>query len=197
MHIVFLWRSLAGLALAAAFIAPTLGASPRWRAPMATQNLIFGFAGQPLAAEGLTSLERSFLDRAGELTRHQGALSQLAVGRGSSSEVREVAQLLVLDSRQINDSVAALRQKNPAGETSNVEDPEIFRQLSQLPDGVDFDRGFVQRAAAIESDLLALFEEVMAGAKDAAVRDLVGTHLPALREHRNRLLELKKNLGLD
>ncbi len=173
----------------------TAMATPRWRGgPNLSRSPVMGFAVDPLAASALSRGERSFLERAAELSSKQMEMARVAVSRATSSDVRTYAQLLAADHRQISDSLNGLRRKKgtmldetPAVESTD-EDP-----LSAMVGG-DFDREFVRRATEAEAKTLMLFEELMSDAKDTDVRELIGTCLPMLREHRNRGTELKKGL---
>jgi putative membrane protein len=168
-----------------------------WLRPLAARNLVLGFGPEQLASDVLRPTERSFLDKAADLTRDELRLARLAASQATSSEVRGFAQQLAGNQSQLNDSIEALRRAK-AGTTEAAvaagESPsKMYQQLAEKS-GADFDRAFVQQVAATHGDILALFEQVLTDAKDAEVRDLAGGALPALRGDRNQLTALKKTV---
>lgn len=177
-----------------------LAATPRWTVARASSSsFLRGFAGEPLATtDSLRPGERSFLEKAVEVSRQRVQLGRFAVGQANSSDVRGFAQQLAGDYQQIGDSVDALRRRKGAGadaspgETTDVVS-EAQQKLAQKS-GAEFDREFVRFVAEQHSELLALFEQAAANAKDSDVRELAGGFLPTLRDHYNRIVELKKAL---
>lgn len=148
-----------------------------------------------LASDGLRPAERAFLERAAELSRMQLQLAQLGLGQARGSEVRAFAQQLTGDVRQVSDAVDALvRRKGETAVTSPSPTgepmPQAFQRLLERTGG-DFDREFMRMMGETIENVSALFERAMSDVKDSDVRDLAASHLPVLREHRNRAIELK------
>jgi putative membrane protein len=184
--------AVVAIAAASSGIAAPFG----WLRPLAARNLVLGFGPEPLASDVLRPSERSFLDKAAELTRYELRLARLGVSQATSSDVRAFAQQLASNQSQLNDSIEALRRakadiKPPVATTGGESPSEMYQQLAGKA-GADFDREFVQQVAAAQGELLALFEQVLNDAKDTEVRDLAGGALPALRGDRNQLTALKK-----
>lgn len=161
--------------------------------PVIGESHLAGMAIDALAAETLRPVERTFLEKAAALSRQQIQLAQLAVSQSAGTDVRTYAQQVASDYRQISDSVEGLRRKKgvSAGSATDAFVSESHQRLAQKTGG-DFDREFVRLAGELQAAVLTLFEEVMADAKDAEVRELAGSCLPVLREHQNRVTELKK-----
>jgi putative membrane protein len=169
-------------------------AGPRSR-QVSARNLTRGYAAEPLAANDLRPPERAFLAKAVETARQQLTLAQVGVSQSTNAEVRSHAQQLLIDYRALHDSLEALvRRKGgiagaPVGGTS-----ETYQKLVEKS-GSNFDREFIHTLAQATDNVLALFEQVVADAKDADVRELAAAELPVLRGHRGTITELQKTLG--
>jgi putative membrane protein len=189
-------RGLALAVVAGIFLAGSLSAAPRWRTSPAAKSLMLGFAADPVATDTLRPTERAFLEKAAELSRREVRLGQLAVAQAASSALREFAQQLVADHQQIADSVDALR-RSKGGSAVQVATPEAtpdaYQKLTQKS-GAEFDREFIRLLVESHNDALALFERALDDVKDPDVRALIGANLPTLRDHQNRVTELKKSL---
>jgi putative membrane protein len=179
-------------------VAAVASAAPRWRGQaVATNNLIRGFAAQPLAADTLRPLERSFLEKAAETSREEMQLARLALSQAANSDLRTFAQQLAVDQRSIGDALEGLRRKRGAVVDPAPAASEVVSEASQklaTKTGAEFDREFVRLMSEARTATIALFEQAAADIKDPDVRELAAENLPTLRAHQNRLLELKAAL---
>lgn len=179
-------------------LAAIASAAPRWRGQVvATNNLIRGFAVQPLAADTFRPLEQSFLEKAAEASREETQLARLATSQAANSDVRSFAQQLAVDQRSLGDAVEGVRRKKGVVVDPAPAAPEIVSEAAQklaTKTGAEFDREFVRLMNEARTASLALFEQAAAEIKDPDVRQLAADSLPTLRAHRNRLLELKAAL---
>lgn len=169
----------------------TVSAAPRWRGPVA-KNLIHNFAAEGLATDTLRPSERTFLEKAAALSREEVRLARLAVGQATGSEVKAFAQQLASDHQQIHDSVESLRRKKGSATEPAAEAVSEAAQKLAPKTGADFDREFVRIIADLHAEAVILFEQAMSAAKDSEVRDLLGSYLPMMREHQNKVTELRK-----
>lgn len=174
-----------------------LAGQSRWQVARAAAPSGFrGFAAQPMAGDSLRPIERTFLDQAVEISRERVQVARLAMSQANTSDVRAFAQQLAADYQLIGDSVEALRRRKGALETPLAEPKDIVSEMQQTlaqKSGAEFDREFIRFMADQHSATLALFEQA-ANAKDADVRELAGSYLPTLRDHHNRIVELRKAL---
>jgi putative membrane protein len=117
------------------------------------------------------------------------------VSQATGSEVKSLAQQIAADHQQINDSIESLRRKKGAAleAPGEVIVSEASQKLAQKS-GADFDREFVRVLAGIHADAVTLFETAMSDAKDGDIRELLGSYLPMLRDHQNKVNELRKAL---
>lgn len=159
-----------------------------------TRSWMNGFAAEPLANDALRANERAFLAKAVETTQQQMRLAEVGASQAESTEVRSHALQLAADYRDLNTALEVLiRRKGglpgaPVGGTS-----ENFQKLIAKSGG-EFDREFVRIASQASSDVMNLFENAAADAKDADVRELAASELPVLRNHRNTIAGLKRTL---
>ena len=184
------------LLLALLIVSGEARSAPHWRlGPLASSKLVHNFAVEPLATDTLRANERTFLEKAGERSRLEIRLARLAVAQATSADVKSFAQQVAGEQQQISDAVEALRQKKGAiTEAAPADAPTEATQKLAQKTGADFDREFVRQIGEIQSEVVALFEQAMANAKDTDVRDLAGLYLPTLRDHQNKVTELKKTI---
>jgi putative membrane protein len=144
------------------------------------------------AADELRASERAFLDKAAEVTRQEMRLAEVGVSQAGSSDVRSHATQLAGDSRRLSDALEDMMRRKgtmagaPVGGTS-----ESYRRLLEKT-GRDFDREFVRTATDLAGNVLTLFEQAAANAKDEDVRSFASAQLPLLRDLRNRAVALKQ-----
>jgi putative membrane protein len=196
-HLLKRARTLSRVVAAAGMLSAAItaqAAGPRAR-QVSARNLTRGFTVEPLAANDLRPTERAFLAKALETTRQQMRLAEIGVSQATSSEVRSHAQQLAGDYRSLNESLEALTRRKggianaPVGGTS-----ETYQKLVEKA-GPNFDREFIQTVGRLTDEVLTLFEQVAADAKDADVREFAAAELPVLRAHRSEVTELQKTLG--
>lgn len=146
------------------------------------------------AGDNLRAEERGFLRLAVEACQQQGRLAQLGMANAAMSEVRTFAQQLSVDSEQMADAVNTVARRKgvvllPPTNTPNP----VYTRLTEIA-GRDFDREFVLAVSAVTDDLIKMFDQIVADAKDADVRELAGSQLPTLRAHANAIVTLRKEL---
>jgi putative membrane protein len=180
--------------LAVATLRPETAAASRRADPKMRVVMARSFAGEALATDALRPAERTFLERAAALARGELRLARLAVGQAVGSDVRSFATQLATDHQALVDAMEALRRRKGAtaapvtGPAAEESDPLAGRS------GPEFDRAFVRTITEQHEELLTLFEQAASEARDADVRELAGSALPTLRDHRNKLVELRKAL---
>jgi putative membrane protein len=173
-------------------------AEARLRPPVATfASVARGSELDPTGIDLLRPGERVFVQQIGELTRAEWRLAKLAVTQASGAAVRDFAQQLAADYGQINDSLAGLVRKKGVpvapSATNTAATTAAYDELAART-GVDFDRSFLRTSLAAQEEMVKLYDEALADAKDADVREFAGTFRPVLRGHLNKLKELQKTL---
>lgn len=185
--------ALLGLSCVAFNLPATVQAAPGAgnRQPIA-RNLLHGFAAIPMGSDTLRPTERAFLTAAVETGRQQMRLAEIGASNADGSDVRSHALELASDYRILSDALSALiRRKGGIAGAPVGNPPENFQALMAKA-GPEFDREFVKTSAKLTDDVMALFEQAAAEAKDSDIRELAAAQLPLLRGHRNRVTELKR-----
>lgn len=186
---------VAGLSLVAG-IGP-LSAAARHRGPSIILAEIMSVpepSGESAAEATLRPVERNFILQGLANSRTESELSGLAVSQASRSDIRDFAQQLATDYRQINTTLETLARKKavePPLQPTSLSDQ--YRQLAQHS-GSTFDQAFIREISIINQRSLQLCEKTLSGAKDNDIRDLIGTLLPIIRDHVNKSTELEKTL---
>jgi putative membrane protein len=157
----------------------------------ASRSLLRHFAATPIV-DTVRPSEQAFLETALDRSRREMRLAELALNQAANSDVRAFALQLSSEHRSLSESLEGLLRKKGVAVPATPEGPiENYQRLTEMT-GADFDREFVNMMAKLHDELVTLFEQAIADAKDAEVREMVGRQLPILRDHRNRLAELKK-----
>ena len=185
-------RGLGLLLILTAALDLSAQASPR-RGP-AAKNLMLHFGAEAAPNDNLRPSERTFLDKAAEFSRDEVGLAKMALSQARGSEVKAFAQQIATDHQQINDALASLRRKKGAAPEPTGEIVSAAAQKLAQKTGADFDREFVRVLAGVHADTVILFEQALGDAKDSDIRELLGAYLPMLREHQNKVNELRKAL---
>lgn len=140
----------------------------------------------------LQPVERAFVIQELANCRAQADLARLAVSQAGSSKVRDLAQQLVGDYREINVTLENIAQRKaitvPLPSTTFSEE---YRRLA-ASSGKNFDQAFVRELAAANERILRLCEAAVANAGDEDIREAAGNFLPVVRDHINKTTELLK-----
>ena len=132
----------------------------------------------------LSSFDTQFMAQAAQTNMAEIALSQLALRRATSNEVKQYAQRMIRDHSQANARLAQLaRQKRVTLPTQlDAKHQAIMAQLQQLS-GERFDQEYMM---AMENDhalATALFQNGARQAQDRDVKAFASTTLPKVQGH--------------
>lgn len=161
----------------------------------AARNLLAGYAVEPVAGvDSLRPAELLFLERAAGASRLQIRLAELGSGQANSSDVRNHAERVKGDNRQLLDSLTAMLQRKNSSARPVVDSPASTETYALLAakSGAEFDREFVRVMADLHDATISLFEQTVSETKDAEIKELAAAQLPVLRAHKNRIVELKQ-----
>lgn len=164
-------------------------AATRPRSPT-SRTFIRHFAAAPVG-EPLRPADLAFLETAADHSRQEVKLAELGTSQATTVDVRSIAEQLAADQRRLADQIAVvLRSKGGGGEVTET-GPDLYNRLVQSAPA-DFDRLFIQTVGRVHDALVNLFEQAAADARDNEVRALAAASLPLLRDHRNKLADLRK-----
>lgn len=143
-------------------------------------------SGAPAAtAARLSAADMSFVTTAAGNDLYEIQVSQLAMQRGASAQVKSYAQMLVnhhtTSSNELKTLLAAKGVTPPA--TLPPDKQAKMAQLSRL-NGAEFDREYI-RIAGVQDHATAvtLFEQASRTLGDADLRGFAAKTLPVLRQH--------------
>lgn len=168
---------------------------PRVRQAAAARNLLAGYAIDPVAGvDSLRPAEQLFLERATVASRLQIRLAELGSGQANGTDVRNHAEQVKGDNRQLVDSLSAMLHRKSSSARPVVEAPGYTEAYALLAakSGADFDREFIRVMGDLHEATINLFEQAVAETKDADIKELAAAQLPMLRAHKNRIVELKQ-----
>lgn len=161
----------------------------------AARNLLAGHSVEPVAGiDSLRPAELLFLERAAIASRLQIRLAELGSGQANNSDVRNHAERVKGDNRQLLDSLTAMIQRKSSSARPVVDSPASAETYALLAakSGADFDREFVRVMADLHDATISLFEQAVSETKDPDIKELAAAQLPTLRAHKNRIVELKQ-----
>jgi putative membrane protein len=132
----------------------------------------------------LSSFDTQFMAQAAQSNMAEVALSQLALRRASSNEVKQYAQRMIRDHWQANTRLAQLaRQKRVTLPTQlDAKHQAIRSQLEQLS-GERFDQEYMRAMENDHAQATALFQSGAQQAQDRDVKAFASNTLPKIQGH--------------
>ena len=132
----------------------------------------------------LSSFDTQFMAQAAQTNMAEIALSQLALRRATSNEVKQYAQRMIRDHSQANARLAQLaRQKRVTLPTQlDAKHQAIMAQLQQLS-GERFDQEYMMAMENDHAQATALFQNGARQAQDRDVKAFASTTLPKVQGH--------------
>lgn len=168
---------------------------PRVRQAAAARNLLAGYAVEPLAGiDSLRPAEQLFLERATVSSRLQIRLAELGSGQAAGSDVRNHAEQVKGDKRQLVEALGAMLQRKSSSARPVVDSPGATATYTRLESksGAEFDREFIRVMGDLHEATISLFEQAAGETKDVEIKEFAAAQLPMLRAHKNSILELKQ-----
>lgn len=132
----------------------------------------------------LPAEEKAFVADAGMLGLAEVQMSNLALEKGVSGNVRAFAQRMVTDHSNANAELSRLAtMKGLALPTELAGETESSLEHLTSISGADFDRTYIQQMIAHHQNGVARFERAAATAQDPEIKAFAAKHLPILRQH--------------
>lgn len=136
-----------------------------------------------------------FLVRAANSGMTEVMLSNVAKDRSTRQPIKDIAQMLVADHQMVNGQVKTLAQQR------NITLPDSISQESKKTHddvvakrGTDFDKKYLDQMISNHEESINLFEGVLNDTNDAGVRTFAQNTLPKLREHLEKLKQIKDGM---
>ncbi|MCR6721073.1 MAG: DUF4142 domain-containing protein [Chitinophagaceae bacterium] len=136
-----------------------------------------------------------FLVRAANSGMTEVMLSNVARDRSTRQPIKDIAQMLVADHQMVNGQVKTLaQQRNIALPDSISEDSKKTYDDVVAKRGTDFDKKYVNQMISNHEESINLFEGVLNDTNDAGVKTFAQNTLPKLREHLEKLKQIKDGI---
>jgi putative membrane protein len=155
--------------------------APSQPMPSGTQ----GQTGMPGAPQGkLSSVDQSFVQNAALVNQEQIKLGQLAVKKGTSSQVRDFGQKLIDDHSKVGDQLKQIATREGISLPTEL-GPEQTNTISRLSglSGKAFDSAFMDEIKTGHQQAMSLFQNEAKNGTDPQLRDFAQSTLPALHQH--------------
>jgi putative membrane protein len=110
------------------------------------------------------------------------AISKLAQGKASTSEIRAYADQLVQDHTNADQMVATIAQKTGAHLHENAHGKQADKKLRSAG-GVAFDRLFLQQTSSDQERLIRSLQQEREDASDDDIEALIDKIMPILEQH--------------
>lgn len=112
------------------------------------------------------------------------ALSKIAVEKSTNSEIKDFANMMVMDHSKAGDELKAIAvTKNiTLPDSLNADSKKAADDLSKKT-GKDFDKAYVDKMVADHKSTVSLFEDASKNLKDADLKAFADKTLPTIKAH--------------
>lgn len=136
-----------------------------------------------------------FLVRAANSGMTEVMISKVAVDRSTRQPVKDIARMLVADHQMVNDQVKSLaQQRNITLPDSISQDSKKMHDDVIAKRGTEFDKKYVNQMIDSHQESINSFESILNDTNDAAVKTFAQNTLPKLREHLDKLKQVKDGI---
>ena len=131
-----------------------------------------------------SATDRAFMIQAAQSNLAEIELSQLALRRAASNDVKQYARQMIQDHRQANNQLSRLaQQKGVTLPTETDAQHQALRaQLQQMSDS-SFDRAYMTAMQADHDRAVALFQNQATQGRDPEVKAFAARILPKIQQH--------------
>ena len=151
-------------------------------------------AGLSLAAQAPTADELSFMQKAAAGDQNEIKLSQLAVERASSPEVKQFAETMVTDHTKSSSLLKPIAADHgvvlPENPGSDID--EKLNSL-QKQSGAAFDKTYIEMMVKDHEEMLHAFEAESGIIVDSKLKDFIATVQPIVAHHLEMAKAIRQN----
>jgi putative membrane protein len=143
-----------------------------------------GFADEEKKADKKGGDDQEFVTKASGAGLAEVNLSNLALRKAASADVKRFARRMVDDHMRMNTDllrIADRKQLSPAKEMDKKHQ-DASDKLAKL-DGADFDHEYLSAMVADHKEAVDLFQKVAKDGKDADLKAFADRALPAIKDH--------------
>jgi putative membrane protein len=147
------------------------------------------YAADTSSSTSLNESDQAFVATAALSGKAEVQVSELAVKKGESSEVKAIAVMIVKDHQAVNAQIADLAKAKSLALTS-AGDPDADKTIASLEQdltGNAFDRAYLNQVQKSHKASIAVYAEAASAATDPEVKAWAGLTVVALRAHLDRI----------
>jgi putative membrane protein len=152
-------------------------------------------AGISLAAQGVTSNEKTFMQKAAQSDETEISLAKLAFKQSTNAQIKQFAQMMITDhtkSTSLLKPIAA--QDGVALPTSMGTANEAKYKALEKKSGEAFDKGYVDTMVSAHQSLLQEVQAEAGKAQDPKLKQFIATVEPVVSHHLQMAKQLQQGL---
>lgn len=134
--------------------------------------------------------DHAFIQMAGKAGMGEVKLAELAVEKGKSEEVKNLAAMIVKDHTAANMELGAIAKAKGIEIPMPGEKEKEKMAMLAAKSGEEFDKAFLAELKDCHKKDIALFEATSAEAKDKDVKAFIDKTLPVLKTHADHVKKL-------
>lgn len=152
----------------------------------------------PVAAEGWSDANIFYL--LDGLNGADSAKAALAVTKGTSTEVRAFAKMMMRDHHQLRQLGLDLAKRlsvqllPPAGDSMVGNAASVLSKLQAAAKGRDFDKAYIDQEVGAHREMLSLAVSAAAVTRNSELKNLIQKSAPVVQSHLDHAQAIQKNL---
>ncbi len=140
--------------------------------------------------------DKGFVDKAAAGGMAEVKLSQLALDKGQSPEVKQFARKMVEDHSKANMELKQIAAKKDLTVPTTMDDKhqKIYDRLAKMQ-GSDFDKEYMKTMATDHDDTVKLFKDQSQNGQDPELKSFAMKTLPVLEKHDSMVKHDERQMG--
>jgi len=132
----------------------------------------------------MSKADQEFVNQAAEANMADIKLGELGVKKGSTADVRRMAQMIIDDHKKVGDKLQSIatRENVSLPTQANAEQRATYDRLSAMS-GTEFDRAFLDELKTSHDQAISLFQKESQSGSDPQLKSFAQSTLPSLRHH--------------
>ncbi len=139
----------------------------------------------------LKRADRDFMEKAAKDGMEEVDISRVAIERTTNPEVRRLAQTIVSDHESVNEQLASLAAARGVALPAKDINPD---HSWAKRDAKSFDKDYLDKMVSLHEETVKLFDRQARDGTDPDAVAFARKHLPALQQHLQQALDLKRAL---
>lgn len=143
---------------------------------------------QQLVETDTLQIDRAFVDNAIQSAWETIALTDLAIQKATHTSVKEAAQTMARDYRQLYASLLRQKQEQRKADNDSLKKfTDGSREALEKLSGAAFDRQWTEKMVTRNAATISRYEAEAAAAKNKDIRKLADEALPVMKTHQQQL----------